>query len=63
MCGKCRERICDGDIRATPPNQQQGHCIHVDCLPMPFDQLTLNAASDFARNDLQAIKAKLCEPE
>eukprot|EP00969_Alexandrium_andersonii_P145553 6438132-Alexandrium_andersonii.AAC.1 len=24
-CGKCRERICDGDIRATPTNQQQGH--------------------------------------
>eukprot|EP00969_Alexandrium_andersonii_P258809 11443427-Alexandrium_andersonii.AAC.1 len=63
MCGKRRERICDGDIRATPTNQQQGHYIHVDCLPKPFDQLTLTAAMDFAQNDLQAIKAKLCEPE
>eukprot|EP00969_Alexandrium_andersonii_P232347 10258958-Alexandrium_andersonii.AAC.1 len=63
MWGKCRERICDGDIRATPTNQQQGHYIHVDCLPKPFDQLTLAAASDFAQNDLQTIMAKLSEPE
>eukprot|EP00969_Alexandrium_andersonii_P181993 8042165-Alexandrium_andersonii.AAC.1 len=48
MCGKCRGRICAGDIRATPTNQQQGHYDHVDCLPKPFGQLALNAASDFA---------------
>eukprot|EP00969_Alexandrium_andersonii_P324554 14341427-Alexandrium_andersonii.AAC.1 len=24
-CGQRRERICDGDIRATPTTQQQGH--------------------------------------
>eukprot|EP00969_Alexandrium_andersonii_P163815 7240384-Alexandrium_andersonii.AAC.1 len=33
LCGKCRERIQDGDIRATRANQQQGHYIHVDCPP------------------------------
>eukprot|EP00969_Alexandrium_andersonii_P099425 4386979-Alexandrium_andersonii.AAC.1 len=25
MCGQCREHICDGDVRATPTTQQQGH--------------------------------------
>eukprot|EP00969_Alexandrium_andersonii_P073343 3235645-Alexandrium_andersonii.AAC.1 len=63
MCGHCRELVADGDIRATPTTQQQGHYVHVDCLPKPFDRLTLNAASDFAQNDLQAILARLSEPE
>eukprot|EP00969_Alexandrium_andersonii_P057412 2530641-Alexandrium_andersonii.AAC.1 len=47
-----------------PTTQQQGHYIHVDCLPKPFgDQLTLNAASDFDQNDLQTIMVKLREPD
>eukprot|EP00969_Alexandrium_andersonii_P267404 11817285-Alexandrium_andersonii.AAC.1 len=62
MCGRCYESIRDGDVRATPTNQQQGHYVHVDCLPKPFDRLTLTAATDFAQNDLMAIKAKLSEP-
>eukprot|EP00969_Alexandrium_andersonii_P289010 12774366-Alexandrium_andersonii.AAC.1 len=41
-----------------PTNQQQGRYVHADCLPEPFDQLTLDAASGLAQRALQAIQAK-----